>query len=195
MTPPLYLPGDTVWLRSYFRKKGVNPKLSAKYVGPYVIREVLSLHTYRVEKDGKSSVQHEAMIRLHVEGRRTHRINKPDSRDALLPSPRLHQERASYRTLPASQQHAVSVTLPRPRPQIDAAAPRSAPITIPLEAPAPEASRIPEPVPQDQPEPRPPSPVARVDSPTCVPSDPAIPPLRRSLRLQEKRARECQNNL
>lgn len=69
--PSLYLPGDVVWLRSYYRKKGVNPKLSAKYVGPYTIKEVLPYHTYKVEKDGKTTIQHEARIRLHVAAHRT----------------------------------------------------------------------------------------------------------------------------
>jgi transposase InsO family protein len=46
--PHLYLPGDKVWLKSYARKKGENPKLSAKYVGPYEVVEALPYHTYRV---------------------------------------------------------------------------------------------------------------------------------------------------
>ena len=51
--PSLYMVGDQVWLKSYNKKKGVNPKLAPKYQGPYEITEVLAYHTYRVRKDGK----------------------------------------------------------------------------------------------------------------------------------------------
>ena len=59
--------GDKVWLKSYNKKKGVNPKLAPKYQGPYEITEVLAYHTYRVRKDGKGSIQHEGRIKLHTE--------------------------------------------------------------------------------------------------------------------------------
>ena len=189
--PPLYLPGDTIWLRSYFRKKGVNPKLSAKYVGPYVIREVLPFHTYRVEKDGKSSVQHEARIRLHVEGERAHRNDKPNYTDIPLPSPRLHRERDPNKTPLVSQPPALPVTLPRPLPPITPTASRSALTTIPVETLASESSSIPDPVLQDRPDQQPNSPVTTADPPALVPIDPDIPPPRRSRRLQEKKEREC----
>ena len=87
--PPLYLKGDLVWLRSYYRKKGVNPKLTAKYVGPYIIMETLPYHTYRVEKDGKSSIQHEARIRLHVEANSRQRPAPNASETLPMVVPRL----------------------------------------------------------------------------------------------------------
>ena len=65
--PNLYMQGDLVWLKTYMKKKGENPKLAPKYVGPYEIVEVLPYHTYRVRKDNKESIQHEGRIRLHVE--------------------------------------------------------------------------------------------------------------------------------
>ena len=66
--PSLFMVGDLVWLKSFHKKKGVNPKLSPKYQGPYEIVEVLAYHTYRVRRDGKDSIQHEGRIKLHVEG-------------------------------------------------------------------------------------------------------------------------------
>ena len=66
--PYLYTTGDHVWLISHQKKKGENPKLSPKYVGPYEITEVLPYHTYRVKRGGKETIQHEGRMRLHVEG-------------------------------------------------------------------------------------------------------------------------------
>lgn len=63
---PLYSEGDQVWLKSYYKKRGENAKLQPKYIGPYTIIELLPHHTYRMEKGGKRSVQHEARIKLHV---------------------------------------------------------------------------------------------------------------------------------
>jgi hypothetical protein len=65
--PPQYLVGDLVWIRSMMRRKGESPKLAFKYIGPYEIIEVLPYHTYRMRKDGKESLQHEARIKLYVE--------------------------------------------------------------------------------------------------------------------------------
>ena len=65
--PPLYSVGDSVWLKSYKKKKGLNPKLDRKYTGPYCVKAVLPFHTYALENNGKTSVQHEARIRLHLE--------------------------------------------------------------------------------------------------------------------------------
>lgn len=67
--PPLYTVGDKVWLKSFYKKRGKSQKLLPKYIGPYVITEVLPHHVYRMEKGGKSSVQHEGRIRLHVENK------------------------------------------------------------------------------------------------------------------------------
>lgn len=58
--------GDLVWLKSY-KKKGNCAKLLPKYVEPYPITEALPHHVYRMERNGKSSIQHEARIRLHVQ--------------------------------------------------------------------------------------------------------------------------------
>ena len=56
-----------MWLKTYMKKKGKNPKLAPKYFGPHEIVEVLPYHTYRVHKDNKEYIQHEGRIRLRVE--------------------------------------------------------------------------------------------------------------------------------
>lgn len=67
--PNVYMEGDLIWLKSYWKKKGENPNLAAKYIGPYRIIEVLPYHTYKVEREGNVTIQHEGRIRLHMEGR------------------------------------------------------------------------------------------------------------------------------
>ena len=82
--PPHFVTGDSVWLKSYCRKKGRNPKLSPKYVGPYEIVEVLPHHTYRMVRDGRFTVQHEGRIRLRVERQGS---VEPQPQPQHLPSP------------------------------------------------------------------------------------------------------------
>ncbi|XP_067944940.1 uncharacterized protein [Watersipora subatra] len=48
--PPLFNEGDLVWLVSKRRRKGENPKLAAKYVGPYRVLKSYNNHTYEVER-------------------------------------------------------------------------------------------------------------------------------------------------
>ena len=44
--PPLYAVGDLVWLENKRRRKGENPKLQPKFVGPYEVLAVWGSHTY-----------------------------------------------------------------------------------------------------------------------------------------------------
>ena len=37
--PPLFAPGDMVWMENKRRRKGENPKLQPKFVGPYHVLE------------------------------------------------------------------------------------------------------------------------------------------------------------
>lgn len=67
--PSLYTVGDKVWLKSFFKKRGQSAKLHPKYVGPYTIVEVLPHHVYKMERNGRFSIQHEGRIRLHTERR------------------------------------------------------------------------------------------------------------------------------
>ena len=66
--PPLFKARDLVWLKSYQYKRGMAKarKLQPKFIGPFKILEVLPYHTYRLSRDGKESIEHEARIKLHV---------------------------------------------------------------------------------------------------------------------------------
>ena len=57
--PPLFAPEDLVWLENKRRRKGENPKLQPKFVDPYRIIKVCGKHTYKVERLGQTSIQHE----------------------------------------------------------------------------------------------------------------------------------------
>ena len=48
--PPLFKAGEYVWLKSYRMETGKCAKLQPKFVGPYVIIEVLPFHTYQLKK-------------------------------------------------------------------------------------------------------------------------------------------------
>lgn len=47
-TKPTYKLGDLVWIVNHTKQKGLNPKLQAKYVGPYYISDVGDNNTYEV---------------------------------------------------------------------------------------------------------------------------------------------------
>ena len=203
--PPLYMRGDLVWLRSYYRKKGVNPKLSAKYVGPYIIQEALPFHTYRVEKDGKTSIQHEARIRLYVEGSNNKRpelsennhpeVPLPTSRlrrrdDGAPPSSRLTLPVALPRTLCKAQRPAATIDHPSsPTGPMSGSTQQQNRTSNEAGADEPEMDQVE----SDQAE-RPPPPSAR---PRISPAAPPAPPPRRSARLLEKSkaSREVNNVL
>ena len=61
--PPLYAVGDLVWLQNRRRRKGENPKLQPKFVGPYEVLAAWGNHTYRIERQGQESVQHESRLK------------------------------------------------------------------------------------------------------------------------------------
>ena len=98
----LYAIGDLVWLKSYYKRKGNCAKLLPKYVGLYRITEVLPHHTYGMERNGKSSIQHEGRIRLHVksedieagimENQEQTRIQEEDNDDNIIPRDTLLQQ-------------------------------------------------------------------------------------------------------
>ena len=48
--PPLYAVGDLVWLQNQRRRKGENPKLQPKFVGPYEVLAAWGNHTYKIER-------------------------------------------------------------------------------------------------------------------------------------------------
>ena len=61
--PPLFVVGDLVWLENRRRRKGENPKLQPKFVGPYEVLAAWGNHTYKVERQGQESVQHESRLK------------------------------------------------------------------------------------------------------------------------------------
>ena len=63
--PLLYAPGDLVLMLNRRRRKGENPKLQPKFVGPYTIKECYSNHTYKIESRGQCSVQNESRLKLY----------------------------------------------------------------------------------------------------------------------------------
>ena len=63
--PLLFSPGDMVWLENRRRKRGENPKLQAKFLGPYVVIEAWANHTYEIERHGQSSIQNECRLKAY----------------------------------------------------------------------------------------------------------------------------------
>ena len=61
--PPLFMAGDLVWLENRRRRKGENPKLQPKFVGPYEVLAAWGSHTYQIERQGQQSVQHESRLK------------------------------------------------------------------------------------------------------------------------------------
>ena len=59
----IYKTGDLVLVDNRQRRKGINPKLQPKFVGPYPITKAYDNHTYRLE--GYPSVVHETRLKLY----------------------------------------------------------------------------------------------------------------------------------
>ena len=52
-----YDPGKFVWLRNQIRKKGISPKLSYRWEGPYKVTDKLSDVTYRIQRAPRSKAR------------------------------------------------------------------------------------------------------------------------------------------
>ena len=61
--PLLFSPGDMVWLENRRRRKGENPKLQAKFQGPYTVVKSWNNHTYQLERQGQTSIQNECRLK------------------------------------------------------------------------------------------------------------------------------------
>lgn len=59
------LVNDLVWLKNTRRRKGENPKLQAKYVGPYAMQICYANHTYKICRYGQTSIQNERRLNLY----------------------------------------------------------------------------------------------------------------------------------
>jgi len=86
--PSKFKEGDKVWLKSFFKGHGRGSKLQPKYVGPYTVTAALPYQTYEVERNGKTSVQHEGRIRYYC----TNQDNSPEGRDVVPTEPSLPEE-------------------------------------------------------------------------------------------------------
>ena len=63
--PPLFAERDQVWMVNKRRRKGENPKLQAKFLGPYEVIQAYGNHTYLIERQGQQSVQSESRLKLY----------------------------------------------------------------------------------------------------------------------------------
>lgn len=61
----LFKVGDQVWMVNKHRRVGENPKLEAKFVAPYHIVECFENHTYKLQRQGQTSVQNEGRLKLY----------------------------------------------------------------------------------------------------------------------------------
>ncbi|XP_067930610.1 uncharacterized protein [Watersipora subatra] len=61
--PPSFGTGDLVLLVNKRRRRGENPKLQPKYVGPYTVTRCNPNRTYQVERQGQISVQNEERLK------------------------------------------------------------------------------------------------------------------------------------
>ncbi|XP_067930873.1 uncharacterized protein [Watersipora subatra] len=64
--PPLFEVGDLVLLVNKSRRRGENPKLQLKYLGPYTTTKCHPNNTYQVERQGQVSVQNEECLKPYV---------------------------------------------------------------------------------------------------------------------------------
>ena len=64
--PPLYQLGDLVVVENKRRRRGDNPKLQAKNVGPYTVNKVYPNHTYEIERQKQRFVQNESRLKLYL---------------------------------------------------------------------------------------------------------------------------------
>jgi len=71
--------GDEVWLKSYFKGKGRGSKLQPKYIGPYTITQCLPYQTYKMQRNGKVTTQHEGRIKICLGNPNLNRPQLPSS--------------------------------------------------------------------------------------------------------------------
>ena len=104
--PAKFRVDDKVWLKSFYKPGGRGTKLLPKYVGPYTITAVLPYQTYRMTRNGKTSVQHEGRIRLYVGERPIESSRQNESVEAdptsspaeAVPMPPMAQPRSRRQT-------------------------------------------------------------------------------------------------
>jgi transposase InsO family protein len=80
--PLLFKDGDLVWLENRRRRRGENPKLAPKFLGPFLVVAAYDNHTYRISRQGQESVQGERRLKLFRPGR------EPRGRAPMVLEPR-----------------------------------------------------------------------------------------------------------
>jgi transposase InsO family protein len=63
--PLMFKKGDWVLMVNKRRRKGQNPKLQPKFVGPYEVPESYPSHTYKLERQNQVSVQNEGRLKMY----------------------------------------------------------------------------------------------------------------------------------
>jgi hypothetical protein len=61
----MFKKGDWVLMINKRRRKGQNPKLQPKFVGPYEVLESYPSHTYKLERQNQISVQNEGRLKIY----------------------------------------------------------------------------------------------------------------------------------
>ena len=64
--PPMFSPGDSVWLKDKRHPKGTTRKLQPKWQRPYKEIEAYSNHTYLSDLYSRQSVESEGRLKLHI---------------------------------------------------------------------------------------------------------------------------------
>ena len=111
--------GNLVWLENKRRRKGENPKLQPKFVGPYEVLAAWGSHTYRIERQGQQSVQHESRLKPY------RACNEPSGRApaTLEAARRPNMKGAATRArkepvLPEAEPEPLPVVVPPARPEV-----------------------------------------------------------------------------
>ena len=79
-------------MRCKQRKKGRAAKLHMQYVGPYLVTQALPFHTYRLSRDGATTLQHESRLKLHASRERGFDPTLPRDGPRALPPPARRRE-------------------------------------------------------------------------------------------------------
>ena len=102
--------GDSVWLHNVRRKKGLSPKLSCPWEGPYLVTSVLSDVTFRIQKSSRSKpkVIHADRIRPYLGPPLKSWL--PDAQEGKVPTNSEQRSRGGDDKLPDVQQGKLSPT-------------------------------------------------------------------------------------
>jgi hypothetical protein len=64
--PPIFSPGDWVWMKNKRKKRGQCVKLQPKFVGPYKVETAFENHTYLLSRGEQRSVQNESRLKAYT---------------------------------------------------------------------------------------------------------------------------------